>query len=175
MSEHPEHGNQTVSEAISTFLELAGDKGWFLTEGANDGSTWTVDYDEIERLKAEVQAAYDGQHLSETQELRHANAVLQRMLEAMPDKHMRFGVMNADGTVEEPEKCADWCYACKLDRLRADVEEWKSLEAEARGACIRLAEIHGHVGSILARFQAGQYNEALTLIQNHEQSDLGIT
>lgn len=120
----------------------------------------------------------DGQHLSETQELRHSNAVLQRMLEVMPDKHMRFGAMNKDGTVEEPDKCADWCYACKLDRLQADVDEWKRHEAAARGACVWLAQIHGHYGpdgSILAHLQAGQYDEALTLIQTREQRRLSRT
>lgn len=55
MSEHTER----ASEAISTFLDWAAYKGWFLTEGANDGSTWTVDHADVERLKAEVQAAYD--------------------------------------------------------------------------------------------------------------------
>lgn len=59
---------ELASEAITTFLDHAADKGWFLTEGANDGSTWTVDHDDVERLKAavvaDVQAAYDAAHQS---------------------------------------------------------------------------------------------------------------
>lgn len=81
-----------------------------------------------EKQNTELQLALDeadGQHLKETQELRQANAALQRMLEAVPNKHMRFGTMNPDGTFEEPTQCADWCYACKLETLREEVSQLK--------------------------------------------------
>jgi hypothetical protein len=77
-----------------------------------------------EQQNAELQKALDdadGQHLSQTEELRAQNGVLQRMLEQIPETHMRFGVRNPDGTVEEATQCADWCHACKLERLQSDV------------------------------------------------------
>lgn len=134
-----------------------------------------------EQQNAELLQALDaahGEHLRQTEKLRHDNAVLQRMLEAMPDKHMRFGILSEDGSVEEPPKCADGCNACKLDKLRADVEKWKSLEAKARGMCAWLAQIHGHYGPdgvILKHIQTGRYDEAITLIQTREQQRLSRT
>lgn len=50
--------------------------------------------------------------------------------------------------------------------------------AEARSACVWLAQIHGHYGpggSILAHFQAGQYDEVIALIQTREQRRLSRT
>jgi hypothetical protein len=76
---------------------------------------------------AEALDAADGEHLRQTEELRQSNAVLQRMLERMPEKHMRFNHLNPDGTVSEAGNCADWCYACKLEKLRSEVGR---LEAE---------------------------------------------
>lgn len=49
-------------------------------------------------------------------------AVMTRIMEAFPTTHMRFGVVNPDGTVEESTRCADWCYACKLQSLEASGE-----------------------------------------------------
>lgn len=98
-------------------------------------------------------------------------------MERIPQQHMRFGVTDSEGKTEMQE-CTDWCLACKLERLQADVNEWKSWEAKARGACVWLAQIHGHYGphgSILDHFQAGQYDEAIALIQTREQRRLSRT
>lgn len=59
MSKYPEHDKLTdeakaENQAIANFLELANEKGYFLTEGANDGSTWTVGQHDIERVMAEL-------------------------------------------------------------------------------------------------------------------------
>lgn len=48
--------------------------------------------------------------------------VMRRMMEATPETHMRFGFIHPDGTYEEPTTCADWCYACKLERLQTGFE-----------------------------------------------------
>lgn len=93
-----------------------------------------------------------------------------KIMEAFPDKHMKFGVIDPlSGAVEEPTKCADWCYACKLQKLQADVNEWKTHEARARGFGMQLAQTHGHSGNILAHIQAGQYDEAITAIRTREE------
>lgn len=93
--------------------------------------------------------------------------VLNRILEAFPDKHARFGHLAPGGTYVEADKCADWCYACKLEKLQSDVDQWKTWENAARGAAMELAQLHGHPGPVLARIQAGQYSEALALIKEH--------
>lgn len=97
--------------------------------------------------------------------------VMSEVMERFPDKHMRFGNISPDGTVEEPDKCADWCYACQLDRLRAEVNSWKAYERQARGACIRIARIHEHPGVVLMRLQAGQYEEAVNIIKTRAGTD----
>jgi hypothetical protein len=44
-----------------------------------------------------------------------------RMMERFPDVHMRFGVV---GVVEpEDAACADWCYACRLNRAERQRDE----------------------------------------------------
>lgn len=67
--------------------------------------------------------AADGEHLAATAEYRRTIDSLTRMLEAFPEKHMRFGVLQKDGTIEQAQACADWCYACKIDRLQRRVDE----------------------------------------------------
>lgn len=117
----------------------------------------------------------DGRHMKEVSALREQIASMNRIMEAFPDTHMRFGIAHADGTVEEPEQCADWCYACKLEKLQDQVNKWKTYEADARKACMQFAELHGHFGVVLANIQAGQYDEALTFIKLQEQRRLSRT
>jgi hypothetical protein len=50
--------------------------------------------------------------------LQHQVRVMRRMIETIPETHMRFGYVRPDGSYEEPTRCADWCYACKLERLQ---------------------------------------------------------
>ena len=98
------------------------------------------------------------------------NQRLQAWMERIPQQHMRFGVTDSEGKTEMQE-CTDWCLACKLERLQAEI-------TEARNACVWLAQIHGHYGphgSILDHFQAGQYKEAIALIQTREQRRLSRT
>lgn len=105
-------------------------------------------------------------------------ATMTRIMEAIPETHMLFGVIRPDGTTEEPKTCADWCHACKLDQLQQDLADWKSREAAARDACVWLAQIHGHYGpggSILDHIKAGRYDEAVKLIQTREQRRLSRT
>lgn len=52
--------------------------------------------------------------------LRKQVRALQRMLESFPNKHMRFDIIFPDGTTEQMP-CADWCYACKLDKRHKDI------------------------------------------------------
>jgi hypothetical protein len=65
----------------------------------------------------------DGQAVAQISGYRQQIDVMSRIMEAFPDKHMRFGFIHPDGTLEEADKCADWCYACKLDQLRQRVTE----------------------------------------------------
>ena len=67
--------------------------------------------------------ATDGEHLAATAEYREQIRVLTGMLEAFPEKHMRFGVLQKDGTIQQCEACADWCYACTIDRLQRRIDE----------------------------------------------------
>lgn len=67
--------------------------------------------------------ATDGEHLAATAGYRQQIAVMSRIMEAFPEKHMRFGIVREDGAFEEPTACADWCYACTIDRLTERVEE----------------------------------------------------
>lgn len=103
--------------------------------------------------------------------LRTQVRAMARIMEAFPTAHMRFGIVNPDGTVEEPTRCADYCFACKLEQLQKTADEWKDYEAAARGACMQLAEMNGHDGPVLARIQAGQYEEALAIIRKREERE----
>lgn len=53
--------------------------------------------------------------------LRGQVASMSTIMEAFPEKHMRFGYIRDDGTFEAPTKCADWCYACQLARRHTDI------------------------------------------------------
>jgi hypothetical protein len=64
---------------------------------------------------------------------------------------------------------ADGKHLRNTEKLRADLDEWKTHEAAARGACMTLAQMYGHFGSELAHLQAGQYDEALRLIMTREE------
>lgn len=62
-----------------------------------------------------------------------------RMLERIPDVHMRFGVV---GVVEpEDAACADWCYACRLERAETAVQRVRDLadaaDADVSGSFAR--------------------------------------
>lgn len=70
--------------------------------------------------------AADGEHLKQTEGQRLQIEVLSRILEAFPDKHARFGYLAPGGVYVEAEKCADWCYACKLESLQSKVADLKN-------------------------------------------------
>lgn len=42
------------------------------------------------------------------------------------DTHMKFSVVKPDGTTEELP-CADWCYACRVEKAEAAVERARRL------------------------------------------------
>lgn len=107
----------------------------------------------------------DGQHTVQTADYRQQIDVLQRMLETIPNKHMKFGLRLKDGTIEEPDQCADWCYACRTEKLQADIDEWKTYEARARGFAMQFAALHEYTGPALAHIQAGDYAKALPIIE----------
>jgi hypothetical protein len=67
--------------------------------------------------------AADGQHLKETAGYRKQIEVMTQIMETIPKKHMRFGIVHEDGSYEKTDVCADWCYAYKTDRLSRRVEE----------------------------------------------------
>ncbi len=48
----------------------------------------------------------------------HLKAWLQRGV----DQHMAFGLLRPDGT-DEQLPCADWCYACRIDRTEAERDD----------------------------------------------------
>lgn len=90
---------------------------------------------------AELQRALDeadGQHMKEISAYRKQIAVMERIMEAIPRTHMRFGIAHPDGTYEEPTQCADWCDACLFDHLNAKVDEM-----EANVALLRALKAHG--------------------------------
>jgi hypothetical protein len=76
--------------------------------------------------------------------------LLRGMIERIGTQHMRFGVIQADGTTEMLP-CADWCYACKAERLASaearleriadahskDVEE----HGMTSGCCVECGEV----------------------------------
>jgi hypothetical protein len=49
------------------------------------------------------------------------------MMERWSEEHIRFGVITPEGTTEMLP-CADWCYACKMERLK----EFEGREAERK-------------------------------------------
>lgn len=120
---------------------------------------------------AELQEALDaadGEHLLQTEGYRERIAAMTRILEAFPVKHARFSIRQENGDLREADTCFDWCYACTLERLQSEASEWKSREDAARAACLRIAQIHGHFGSVLALLQAGEYDKAIAAVQTHE-------
>lgn len=66
-----------------------------------------------------------------------------RMLERVPEVHMKFGVV---GVVEpEDAACADWCYACRIERAEAAVGRVRRLQemtiaSSCRAGAIQQAE-----------------------------------
>lgn len=124
-----------------------------------------------EQQNAELQQALDnadGEHLQQTEGYRERIAAMTRILEAFPVKHARFSVRQEDGSLQEAADCSDWCYACKLETLQSQVNEWKSWEDAARGACLKIARMHGHYGPVLGLLQSGEYDKAITVIQTQE-------
>jgi hypothetical protein len=119
----------------------------------------------VKRLRAEADGrkAYAEDLKAHISNQAHHMDRLIAMYERGWEEHMRFHLLHDDGTCETLP-CADWCYACKLDRLRADTEDWKKWESAARGACMRLAELTGYP-AVLPLLQAGRYDEAITAIQ----------
>ncbi len=73
------------------------------------------DADDVRAKVAALEQAVEQQHSAD-------NARLVAMIERGYEQHMRFGVIDADGTTQM-QPCADWCYACKLEQLRADLEQ----------------------------------------------------
>lgn len=72
---------------------------------------------------AELQQALneaDGEHVKQLAAKQEAIDALQRMLENFPG-HLRFGIRELDGSITEATNCADWCYACKLERLQSEL------------------------------------------------------
>lgn len=66
----PEHSKMTYEveasiQTIGNFLECVGEKGWFLTEGANDGSTWNVPWDDVQKAMAEFHGIDYAAYLAE--------------------------------------------------------------------------------------------------------------
>lgn len=67
------------------------------------------------------------------------------------DEHMQFGVVHPDGTTEMLP-CADWCYACKLEKAQAERDQFAAgaplicsderHEAKVRGLEAELARLH---------------------------------
>jgi hypothetical protein len=53
------------------------------------------------------------------------------LMERMPDAHARFSVVGSD----EPPKCADWCGACRLERLAAERDALKATVERVRYLC----------------------------------------
>ncbi|MCP9947218.1 hypothetical protein [Actinomadura madurae] len=73
---------------------------------------------------AELTRALDTVHarVEETERQRDA---AHGMLERIPDVHMKFGIV---GVVEpEDAACADWCFACRLERAEAAVRRVQAL------------------------------------------------
>jgi hypothetical protein len=69
---------------------------------------------------------------------------LRAWLERGIDQHMAFGLIRPDGT-DEQFPCADWCYACRLDRAEAERDmlgresdrlrrDWVAMRARAETA-----------------------------------------
>jgi hypothetical protein len=54
---------------------------------------------------------------------------LQALIERGFDTHMQFSVLEADGTTTMLP-CADWCYACKLEKAEAEVKRLRAGEEE---------------------------------------------
>lgn len=75
----------------------------------------------------------DGEHLKQTEDMRLQIEVLSRILEAFPDKHARFGYLAPGGVYVEAEKCADWCYACKLESLQSANDAARALHQPIAG------------------------------------------
>lgn len=88
---------------------------------------------EVDRILRGVEATYaarqnteleqaldeaDGQHMKELAAYRGQIAAMNHIMANYPEAHARFGSARADGTVEEPDQCADFCYACKLNELQ---------------------------------------------------------
>lgn len=162
-------GRQIQAEAEAKSLRKRYLLAWKLAYQWAQGRGWAADR-ASERLASVMEA--NQELLGSSLSAQIDNQRLQAWMERIPQEHMRFGVIDSDGKTEMLE-CADWCYACKLDRLQADVDEWKRHEAEARGACIQLAQIHGHPGSVLARLQAGHYESAIALIKDQVEMQTG--
>jgi hypothetical protein len=60
---------------------------------------------------------------------------LRAFIERGFDTHMQFGVLEADGTTTMLP-CADWCYACKLEKAEAEVKRLRDGEEDGYGSTL---------------------------------------
>jgi hypothetical protein len=59
------------------------------------------------------------------------NVRILALMERLPDEHMRFGVLGEHGAEMLP--CADWCYACKVERQAAEIARLNKAVDIAKG------------------------------------------
>lgn len=74
---------------------------------------------------ATLEEALDALHASRAEAQKWLDFIERGM-----ETHMRFGVLNRDGTVEELPTCADWCYACRIERAESAVVAAHAAHAE---------------------------------------------
>lgn len=106
--------------------------GWVYNavhRAADPWGNWRRMYEEAGTVIAELKA--------ENHTFTEQVEVMTRMLERIPDVHMQFGLLNPDGTTEQLP-CADWCYACRLDKAVERAEKAEATLARVRTARGRL-------------------------------------
>lgn len=92
--------------------------------------------------------------------LRGQIAAMSSIMEAFPDKHMRWPVVRPDGTVQEATKCADGCYACRLDEL-----EQRHNQAQLAASVLAAAPGNDHAAQLCGLVMEGKYDEVHNVLK----------
>lgn len=111
-----------------------------MSDDARDRLDLLVDTDPL-RLRDEAYSllARAEQAEAERDALAAQVAALTGMLERMPDVHMRFHLLQPDGT-HTKLPCTDWCYACKLQTAIERAEQAEAEQDRLKAEILRLSE-----------------------------------